>query len=612
MRPGTYFLNLTTDVMTSYQSLQVPIFMAQFCLGCIETLFDTSKDTSAPQEESPELIVIDGTCDDADILQAVNRLMPQGVHSAKPVSLDHGILAFKYPPNTPEELYCRRIRDEEIDEILQHVKRYETIKSPPMAIPEETPSMCIRRRKDIPPPKDRYKKQGRRRSDRDKQRLTLDGKLIEAQVNPNKRKAVDEGSEYICCCHEPEGEEAVICCDSEWCPIGWFHLDCVEVDESKSFTDPWYCQECSQYFDSSSAHEDVLSDSDQPATDEIDATDMEDGFADDDMSEISAASDTLITNSPELPSANCFTPVNANMTDVLDGTASPARDHFRSLPDMQNLPNQPDVPFEAVTLADLGPFIHIELNSDFSSSPGSALAPDNGLTLHHLAALEQWKALCPPSRLLWFRTQSEPSSATFGTTPTYDISTTASMAESMSAITYSEHDPTLPAVPGSRASQTIPQKRDSSCLDDTIDLTSDGSPVQDTFFYETPADYSFIPPQLLNAFNDTCTRPNKRKTWPPMTSTTERKIDAETVHRQAVVKLSTVLADVDRQQGFYVDKMEEEAIIGDVAGVENELLRKGRYLEEDVDGDDNGAGEGEYVPMLLSEAVPPKHRRRGR
>ena len=524
---GTYVLGLTTDIITSYENLQVPVCVAQFCLMCVESIFENANIRDSTLEKSQDIIVIDGSCDSADILQAANRLMPQNARLAKQVPLPQGPFPFHYPPNSPEELYCRRLREEEIDEILRHVKRYAPAKSTPTPIlaGDGTPSLTIHRRNDIPPPKERYRKQGHRRSDRDLQKMADDADRIEIRDLSKKRKRPDEdvGDDLICHCRELEADAEIICCDSEWCQIGWFHLSCVKVDKNKRIADPWYCDDCSPHFDTSSEHNAVHTDSEDFLSDETATNDSADGDSERESSEASTRADSLSSDDSKSPPTNHFTSINHISNDVLDGTASSAWGHFAYSPCMQKPSGTLDVALDAVSFTDLAPFIHIDLNRDFSSSPISAPAKDSGITLEHVAALEQWKALCPPSRLLWLQTESMPSCTPLPLSSTCGLNTGASPRLEKRA--GPQHTAVSSSTPNLSPLPIIPQKRTSSPFDEygypMFNQSSIQPSLRDTF-----PDYNSQDADHNDAMNETSIRAHKRSTWPPDTSTTQTNVRA--------------------------------------------------------------------------------------
>lgn len=55
--------------------------------------------------------------------------------------------------------------------------------------------------------------------------------------------AAEEANNIWCICQEVEGKGNMILCDSTQCTIGWYHKQCVDLDEDYSAHD-WLCRQC--------------------------------------------------------------------------------------------------------------------------------------------------------------------------------------------------------------------------------------------------------------------------------------------------------------------------------------------------------------------------------
>ena len=58
----------------------------------------------------------------------------------------------------------------------------------------------------------------------------------------NKSSAQD--AVYRCDCGDPEASSKWICCDSDDCPVEWYHWECVQVTDEP--TGDWFCPKCRQ------------------------------------------------------------------------------------------------------------------------------------------------------------------------------------------------------------------------------------------------------------------------------------------------------------------------------------------------------------------------------
>jgi len=60
---------------------------------------------------------------------------------------------------------------------------------------------------------------------------------------PNLLRAIRKSAKEWCLCRRPYNEYSpeMVLCDNMYCKIGWYHFQCVELDEAP---DSWLCPKC--------------------------------------------------------------------------------------------------------------------------------------------------------------------------------------------------------------------------------------------------------------------------------------------------------------------------------------------------------------------------------
>jgi hypothetical protein len=340
--------------------------------------------------------------------------------------------AFNHPSNSTQALVLRRRKDTEIEEILIHVNKYEKRRSDDFATPQKSPLV-------ITPPlqmpgEERYKKQGLGEWDKKKERTTSgkrDRKSDGSNTTTSSTKCLKT---RICHCGEPAGVGQVVKCGAEFCPVGAYHLECTGLREKPRKGMVWLCSNCSDAPEgtlvaaaaSESEEEMQVGDIDDEYDDETDEEGYfsDESFCDGDQMSIAdgevesssepttphrvdAAVETFTpvnrqqnSGPPSTPtrtidaSTSSFTPVNPGRTP---GTITPFT--IRCLPAF-SLDGPPTIDgmvqlclpvgLSETTFEDLAPFIIAETN----------VASLRALTPEHMGTLDEWRALCPASRLL--------------------------------------------------------------------------------------------------------------------------------------------------------------------------------------------------------------------
>lgn len=147
--------------------------------------------------------------------------------------------------NSLQAQSLRRRRNAEIDDILADVDTYEKRRQDESGQAQKSPLTIT------PPPQmpaeERYKKQGRSRYDKEKER---------AQRVISRRDANPGGSVMstvpatpltarICKCSEASGVGVVLKCSAAFCPTGFFHLECTRLQQQPAASLVWTCGDCS-------------------------------------------------------------------------------------------------------------------------------------------------------------------------------------------------------------------------------------------------------------------------------------------------------------------------------------------------------------------------------
>ena len=293
-------------------------------------------------------------------------------------------------------MYCRYLRNQETEEIEKHVYRYDKNKEDACNTTDATPKLVINRRKDTGGPQDRYKQQGRtydskRRRSSSPERRNVRLQDWAAQQEMLRRRE----SESICKCGEPSDHQPVIVCASYWCPIGRYHVACIGDSSVDSATGTWYCEACKEFC--IPVGEDVQEDSSGVDTSQgsIETGTGTTGISSEENEvEVYRVADS---DGPQTyPGADATPSLTADDSTeeidrlylMLDGPASPQKPTLLPAPELYDGLKMDTTASQHITFADMAPFIGIE-----SDQP-------SGLTMRHLAALEQWKSFCPPSQLL--------------------------------------------------------------------------------------------------------------------------------------------------------------------------------------------------------------------
>ncbi|KAK2553608.1 Inhibitor of growth protein 3 [Acropora cervicornis] len=54
----------------------------------------------------------------------------------------------------------------------------------------------------------------------------------------------DSSDEVVCQCGRPNKVEPMIGCDSDDCPVKWYHFGCVNLTANTVPKDKWFCPRC--------------------------------------------------------------------------------------------------------------------------------------------------------------------------------------------------------------------------------------------------------------------------------------------------------------------------------------------------------------------------------
>lgn len=205
------------------------------------------------QSQYQDQLKLDGV-DQATVLSAAERLYPKikpakttpASFRDKNVTPDH---AFKHAPNSKQALDLRALKQLEINETLAEVSKYEkALKAAKsqlhrLNIRSLSPdaSVLITRPHYMEPKEDRYKKQGLTRYDRAKytESLRRDALNAPAPVKDMSKNLL------FCYCREPDDGREMVRCSKQWCPVGWFHLNCTGLDRLPFLNEEFHCCYCS-------------------------------------------------------------------------------------------------------------------------------------------------------------------------------------------------------------------------------------------------------------------------------------------------------------------------------------------------------------------------------
>lgn len=235
-----------------------------YCNGCFDTIFTIGEQENIPPTVSnaPDRLLLDGI-DHEDVMYAVVRLYPDvqpGNYPSTSFLDKYGRpdQAFNWPSNSPENCVRRAYKQHEIEKTLAEVAKYEkailnerseahdnlTRESSPDA------SVLITRPAYMEPKEDRYKKQGHTRHDWHKysKEKRQSESLNDTQPNTPLAwpiKLPDQFQERFCYCREIDDGTEVLKCSSELCPIGWFHLQCTDLERLPAIHEQFLCCYCS-------------------------------------------------------------------------------------------------------------------------------------------------------------------------------------------------------------------------------------------------------------------------------------------------------------------------------------------------------------------------------
>lgn len=206
------------------------------------------------QEHNQDQLKLDGVAQ-RDILSAAERLYPKiGPAKTAPLSFrDRNTEpdpAFKYLPNSKQALDRRALKQLEINETLAEVSKYEKalknaksqLRQLELRSPSPDASVLITRPVYMEPRDDRYKKQGLTAYDREKYTKALRRTEASSHSAPVKDFS---GKLLFCYCREPDNGREMVRCSRDWCPVGWFHLDCTGLDRLPFLNEEFHCCYCS-------------------------------------------------------------------------------------------------------------------------------------------------------------------------------------------------------------------------------------------------------------------------------------------------------------------------------------------------------------------------------
>ncbi|KAK5047519.1 hypothetical protein LTR84_006616 [Exophiala bonariae] len=212
-----------------------------YCADCLDVVVKLHVDTMLKLDaEKPELVdsLYDGT-PKAHILQAAERLQPE--------LIDKNLWKMYYPTepplevgvgsNSPKGLRLRRQKQYEIKQILKKVILDRYAEQIGKQDTTEPGSLVIVRPRHLPPYAERYKKQGRERTQDRGARQKLDS-VCAIIDEPIPERGVS------CWCGEPNVEREMIQCSSEYCMFGLIHFECTNLKEIPIDDGKFLCRYC--------------------------------------------------------------------------------------------------------------------------------------------------------------------------------------------------------------------------------------------------------------------------------------------------------------------------------------------------------------------------------
>lgn len=257
--------------------------------------------------------------------------------------------------------------------------------------------MRIHRPKDLEDITERYKKQRLTRADQDQERkISRQEQLSQPDTETSKDPAPvapwDREARRICYCREPENGSDLVQCSNEFCPIGWFHVECCGQSPSLLSDRRFYCEFCADptHESDSDASSGILES--HYSAREVPRTPSPTKDRVDDGNEIADGFEEPVPHvSPELGG---FTPINRKRRRSLDSPSSINLDgsiNARSRPVINYRPiKRLNATF--IDFADLAPFISYKI---FPASP-------TGLTESDAVNFEAWRYSRPVSNLVTF------------------------------------------------------------------------------------------------------------------------------------------------------------------------------------------------------------------
>lgn len=206
------------------------------------------------EEQNQDQLKLDGVAQ-RTVLSAAERLYPK-IEPAETAPLsfrdknikpDH---AFNHHPNSKQALDLRALKQLEINETLAEVSKYEKalkaaksqLRHLDIRSPSPDASVLITRPFYMEPREDRYKKQGLTRWDRAKYSKALRQSNLHSTPTPVKGMSTKM---LYCYCREPDNGREMVRCSKQWCPVGWFHLQCTGLDRLPFLNEEFHCCYCS-------------------------------------------------------------------------------------------------------------------------------------------------------------------------------------------------------------------------------------------------------------------------------------------------------------------------------------------------------------------------------
>lgn len=218
--------------------------------------------THGDQCEVQDQLKLDGVSHE-NILSAAERLYPKIAPARstatsvrqKDVQQDS---AFLHPTNSKRALQLRALKQLETNEILAEVSKYEKglraansqLRNSNIRETSPDASVLITRPSYMESKEYRYKKQGlteydKRKSRRDQPDLKNPPNSPFKPPKFVKDPQAPRAKIYYCYCREEEDGREMIRCSKEWCPVGWFHLDCTGLDRLPYLNEEFHCCYCS-------------------------------------------------------------------------------------------------------------------------------------------------------------------------------------------------------------------------------------------------------------------------------------------------------------------------------------------------------------------------------